>query len=47
MAREEYMVVDVVDILRRLQNGYLIRAVARATGMDRTSWGHVLDYHLL
>jgi len=37
MARKEYMVVDVVDILRRLQNGYSIRAVTRATGMDRNT----------
>lgn len=33
MARKEYMVVDVVDILRRVQNGYSIRAITRATGM--------------
>lgn len=37
MARKEYVVVDVVDILRRLQNGYSIRAVTRATGMDRNT----------
>jgi len=37
MARKEYMVVDVVDILRRVRNGYSIRAVTRATGMDRNT----------
>ena len=37
MARKEYMVVDVVDILRRVQNGYSIRAVTKATGMDRNT----------
>ena len=37
MARKEYAVVDVVDILRRLQNGYSIRAITRATGMDRNT----------
>jgi len=35
MGRKEYAVVDVVDILRRVQNGYSIRAITRATGMDR------------
>lgn len=37
MARKEYMVVDIVDILRRVQNGYSIRAIGRATGMDRNT----------
>ncbi|MDD4256194.1 MAG: IS21 family transposase [Methanofollis sp.] len=37
MARKEYTVVDVVDILRRVQNGYSIRAITRATGMDRNT----------
>jgi transposase len=37
MARKEYAVVDVVDILRRVQNGYSIRAITRATGMDRNT----------
>ncbi len=37
MARKEYMVVDVVDILRRVQNGYSIRAITRTTGMDRNT----------
>ncbi len=37
MARKEYMVVDVVDILRRVQNGYSMRGITRATGMDRNT----------
>ncbi len=37
MARKEYAVVDVVDMLRRVQNGYSIRAIGRATGMDRNT----------
>lgn len=37
MARKEYAVVDIVDVLRRVQNGYSIRAIARATGMDRNT----------
>jgi transposase len=37
MARKEYTVVDIVDILRRVQNGYSIRAITRATGMDRNT----------
>ena len=37
MARKEYTVVDVVDILRRVQHGYSIRAITRATGMDRNT----------
>lgn len=37
MARKEYAVVDVVDILRRVQNGYSIRAIAGTTGMDRNT----------
>ena len=53
MARKEYMVVDVVDILRRVQNGYSIRAVTRAMGMDRNTLrkggrqGHPFDFHIL
>lgn len=37
VARKEYAVVDIVDVLRRVQNGYSIRAIARATGMDRNT----------
>jgi transposase len=37
MARKEYAVVDIVDILRRVQNGYSIRAITKATGMDRNT----------
>jgi transposase len=37
MARKEYTVVDVVDILRRVQNGYSLRAITRATEMDRNT----------
>lgn len=37
MARKEYTVVDVVDILRRMQQGYSLRAITRATGMDRNT----------
>jgi transposase len=37
MARKEYMVVDIVDILRRSQRGDAIRSLARATGMGRNT----------
>jgi transposase len=37
MARKEYMVVDIVDILRRCQSGDAIRSLARATGMGRNT----------
>lgn len=37
MARKEYMVVDVIDILRRVQSGYSMRAITRSTGMDRNT----------
>jgi len=37
MARKEYMVVDIVDILRRCQKGDGIRPIARATGMGRNT----------
>lgn len=37
MARKEYMVVDVVDVLRRLQRGDTIRSLARTTGMGRNT----------
>ncbi len=37
MARKEYMVVDIVDILRRCQRGDTIRSLARATGMGRNT----------
>jgi len=37
MARKEYMVVDIVDILRRCQKSDGIRSIARATGMDRNT----------
>jgi hypothetical protein len=36
MARKEYAVVDIVDILK-VRNGYSIRAITRATGMDRNT----------
>jgi transposase len=37
MARKEYMVVDIVDILRRCQKGDGIRSIVRATGMGRNT----------
>jgi transposase len=37
MARKEYRVVDIVDILRRAQSGDTIRSMARATGMGRNT----------
>jgi transposase len=37
MARKEYMVVDIVDVLRRCQKSDGIRSIARATGMDRNT----------
>ena len=37
MARKEYMVVDIVDILRRCQRGDTIRSLALATGMGRNT----------
>ncbi len=37
MARKEYVVVDIVDILRRHQLGDPIRSIARATGMGRNT----------
>ena len=37
MARKEYMVVDIVDILRRCQKDDGIRSIARATGMGRNT----------
>ena len=37
MARKEYMVVDIVDILRRCQRGDAIRSLARSTGMGRNT----------
>ena len=37
MARKEYMVVDIVDMLRRCQRGDTIRSLARATGMGRNT----------
>jgi len=37
MARKEYMVVDIVDVLRRCQRGDTIRLLARATGMGRNT----------
>ena len=37
MARKEYMVIDIVDILRRAQRGDTIRSLARATGMGRNT----------
>jgi len=37
MARKEYMMVDIVDILRRCQKGDGIRPIARATGMGRNT----------
>lgn len=35
MARKEYMVIDIVDLLRRCQRGDTLRSLARTTGMDR------------
>jgi transposase len=37
MARKEYMVVDIVDMLRRCQRGDTVRSLARATGMGRNT----------
>jgi transposase len=37
MARKEYMVIDIVDILRRTERGDTIRSLARATGMGRNT----------
>lgn len=37
MARKGYMVVDIVDILRRCRRGDGIRSIARATGMGRNT----------
>lgn len=37
MARKEYMVVDIVDILRRCRKGDGVRLIARATGMGRNT----------
>ena len=37
MARKEYVVVDIVDILRRHQLGDGIRSIVRATGMGRNT----------
>jgi hypothetical protein len=37
MARKEYTVVDIVDVLRRYQRGDTIRSLARATGMGRNT----------
>lgn len=37
MARKEYMVVDIVDVLRRCQRGDTMRSLARATGMGRNT----------
>ena len=37
MARKEYVVVDIVDILRRHQKGDGIRSIVRATGMSRNT----------
>ena len=37
MARKEYMVIDIVDILRRCQRGDTIRSLARAVDMGRNT----------
>ncbi|HAR94495.1 MAG TPA: hypothetical protein DCR97_00800 [Deltaproteobacteria bacterium] len=37
MARKEYMVVDIVDVLKGCQRGDAIRSLARATGMGRNT----------
>lgn len=37
MARKEYVVIDIVDLLRRCQRGDGIRSLARTTGMDRNT----------
>ena len=37
MARKGYMVVDIVDILRRCRRGDGIRSIARATSMGRNT----------
>jgi transposase len=37
MARKEYVMVDIVDLLRRCQRGDGIRSLARTTGMDRNT----------
>lgn len=35
MARKEYIVIDIVDMLRRCQRGDTARSLSRTTGMDR------------
>jgi transposase-like protein len=37
MARKEYSMIEIVDVLRRYQQGDGIRAIARATGIDRNT----------
>jgi response regulator of citrate/malate metabolism len=37
MARKEYTMIEIVDVLRRYQQGDGIRAIARSTGIDRNT----------
>lgn len=37
MARKEYSMVEIVDVLRRYQQGDKIRAISRSTGIDRNT----------
>ncbi len=37
MARKEYSMIEIVDVLRRYQQGDGIRAIARSTGIDRNT----------
>ena len=37
MARKEYSMIKIVDVLRRYQQGDKIRAISRSTGIDRNT----------
>lgn len=37
MARKEYSMIEIVDVLRRYQQGDTIRAISRSTGIDRNT----------
>jgi hypothetical protein len=37
MGRKEYGMIEIVDVLRRYQQGDGIRAIARSTGIDRNT----------
>ena len=37
MVRKEYSMVEIVDVLRRYQQGDKIRAISRSTGIDRNT----------